>query len=747
MLRSVFFLFCFGSFSFAFRFSFLNLEYQEETNIDGLPVDLWANTVEWEDTKTLFYLDYYFTTEDFKPRDTLTPNQIPVRIEVLGVTTSSGTETEIFHQVYEVLDFRVFSELPLETFSLPEYMTCTGAKSAVWNIDFPHIPPSMAYTVERVSHNVGGKTTVELASVYLDSERRLLRVDQAGSTSISDFSTGLEHYIDDKGCGTRAIIPDNVPSAGSANGVIYLSDRTEVSYLKNDYSYIGYKKFRGILTHAFSSKKGSELITAYVSMNSMTPLGLKIYETGTGLTTHFNIFEFTDLLQYSKEYPFGIEQCRKPALDRDVMIAFSIQGYGQDFQHELELDPKITTDELRNNLAGLIPCSPLQIITRDIVVVEQNLYWLITLLHEYADNKVAKVENNVAAQSASDLSEAVVNLVFEGRFVYTSNIWYWDGIELFAVSVHSGAELLYLSIHSDITYTYEMEFGKCVEKFEDDAELLARSSIHECGQECSDRRSVSCTSFEYVPSSMSCYLSWSEKFPKLIESSGCSVYRRHYKSYFAKEEGFVLQKRDDVTYKKTDHLEGCAKLCMEEKTFHCESFDYCYDESRCQLYDTHFYSKDASPISGQESVLCSHFSRLLRDYDTSYQKDFVSEYAVEVQTKSYEECSYLCSKDEDGCTAFTYCDPSGTCKMLPSSQADTATFTTVNANCTLAVARGIINTADGAGAVSETFKSSSGSTYSGGAMFGLAVAMLAVGAGSAGLAYFLLQHFNIWKGF
>ena len=32
-------------------------------------------------------------------------------------------------------------------------------------------------------------------------------------------------------------------------------------------------------------------------------------------------------------------------------------------------------------------------------------------------------------------------------------------------------------------------------------------------------------------------------------------------------------------------------------------------------------------------------------------------------------------------------------------------------------------------------------------MFGLAVAMTTVGAGLAGLVYFLLQHFDVWKGF
>ena len=726
----------------------------DDSEIDGLPVDHWQSCMSWDDDKDTFLVDYYFTKEDFKPRDSHTPSQIPVRAEVRGVSMKSGKSRD-FHHVYEFLDFRAFLSLPFETYSLPDFMDCNGENS-VWTSKFPTLPQSMSYTVEKVEHSTNGNVKVTLETVHLDGRSQLLRVDREGSTSISDFNTGVEYLIDGNKCTVRPISPDNVLSAENDNGVIRMIKRPEIDYLSYEYKYSGYKKFRDISTHAFAFRGHDIDFEAYVGLDHKTPLGVKVTDRNTGLFTQYNIFEFVEFSNHQIENPFDVQQCKSTEDMWDLTIIF------QSYDYSLIGDARSFGNALRIKAAEVAGCSPVQISSKDLEQQDSKIFWMVRILEKDPDNAHANVpvQKNVGVKSAEEIYIDLRVAVREGRFEYEYE--YYGLYSLYkmrktfvGIDSQGSYDQMHLEVQGDTNYHYEKQDGKCVKKFEEEADMSTKNSVHECANHCVNSRNVACSLYEYIASTKTCQISWSEAPTELIESADCEVYQRSYIDYFIAKYGEVLMKKDDVIFKKAKDSEECAKKCMEETGFGCESFDYCEAEGRCQLYDTHYYSKDANPKAGEDYLTCTHYSRTHDLYEYYRGKDFVSEYAVEVQTKDNFHCSQLCTNDEDGCMAFKFCWPDlktnpdalGTCRLLPSSQAGKVTFKSDDErDCYLAVARGVSK--KGGNLSSKAEKASSESrSYSGGAMFGLAVAMTTVGAGLAGLIYFLLQHLNVWKGF
>ena len=728
----------------------------DDSEIDGLPVDHWQSCMSWDDDKDTFLVDYYFTKEDFKPRDSLTPSQIPVRAEVRGVSMKSGKSRD-FHHVYEFLDFRVFNALPLETFSIPDFMDCNGGDS-VWASKFPTLPQSMKYTVEKVEHSTNGNVKVTLETVHIDGRSQLLRVDREGSTSISDFNTGVEYLIDGNKCTVRPISPDNVLSAENDNGVIRMIKRPEIDYLSYEYKYSGFKKFRDIKTNAFAFRGQDTDFEAYVGLDYKTPLGVKVTDRNTGLFTQYNIFEFVEFSNHQIENPFDVQQCKSTNQILHLTITLQAKGNGY-IEETVGTDTRSVGNALRIKAAEIAGCSPVQIVSKDIDIVENNIYWSMWILEQDAKNAHANVpvQQNVRVKSKKEINNDLRNAVKEGRFEYVTQSNLYFEREFVAIYVQRSYDQANAAVRvqGDMNYHFQRLKGKCVKKFKEGADMTTTNSVHECAQACVDSRNVPCSLYEYIASTKTCQISWSEAPTELIQSADCEVYQRSYMYHFRPVPGEVLMKKDDVMYRRAKDSEECAKKCMEETGFGCESFDFCEAEGRCQLYDTHFYSKDANPVSGADYLTCTHYTLMEDLYDYYPKKDFVSEYAVEVQTKNVIHCDYLCTSDEDGCMAFTFCWPDlttnpdglGTCRLLPSSQAGKVTFKSSNDPlCGLSVARGVSK--KGGKLSSKAEKTSSESrSYSGGAMFGLAVAMTTVGAGLAGLVYFLLQHFDVWKGF
>lgn len=731
------------------------VEYIGQTDIDGLAVDHFQSCLAWDDVKATFLLDYYFTTEDFLPRDKLTPKQIPVRAAVKGQIEKTGNPVS-FEHVYEYLDFRVFPFLPNETFGLPEFLQCVETAD-VWQRPFPDLPTAMSYTVETVKESKNGDVDVQLAHVHLSTDWRIIRVDQGRTSSICDFSTGVEYVIDDIGCNARPISPVNVAWALDSNGVIKMKDRPEVFYLKQKYFYAGMSKFRELSSYSYAAFVDDESIQAYVAIDDDTPLGLHVVNSVDSTSTYYNIFNFDSTSSRTLEHPFDIQRCVDSSEIKDFTIKLETSYFSGYFENkEAAIVLNVVQTALRNKAAEAVNVSPLQFIGKDISVEDDELYWVGGVLGLDSLSERAKVENQLDLKSVREIETSILNSFYDGKFTFDIpyNSRYLSKIPLVGLSFLYSWNDYILTVSSDTKYNFELVFAKCVKEFQDKAQKTIKHNLHECAQACTDSMHVSCTVFEYVEKTKTCQLSWASEAPELVDGKDCVVYRRKHILDFTPYDGVLLMKDDEVNYKRANDAEECAKLCVEETGFHCESFDYCTSEKRCQINKSHYFDGEKNPEPGDKVVQdCKHYSRYYDDYNTYYNKDFEAPEYLSVKAETFGHCQFLCSKDEDGCMAFTFCYPDyskdeteGTCKILASSQAKNMKIKSTDGGCTFAIAPGVQNTKAGEKPPSLGAKSED-AQYNTGAMLGLALAMLVAGAGVTGLTVFLLRYFKIWEGF
>ncbi|RUS90028.1 hypothetical protein EGW08_002215 [Elysia chlorotica] len=384
-------------------------EYKGETMLDGLNVTHWQSCLSWQDVNATFTLDYYFTHPDFKALGATTPRQVPIRAVVKGVINQGGDTEKNFHHIYEYLNLRAFDRLAPETFSLPDFMVCQG-ESTRWTHDFPSLPDSMSYTLEKVSVESGGDRSpmgeIKVTRVFEDAKRKLVRIDHAGITSISDFSTGVEYIIQPNSCSTRPINPDNVISASEEGGLIKIKDRPEINYLKREFRFTGPKLFREISALAFAGTKpeSDEVLEAYVAVNDRRPLGIVVKNSSSGSKTYYNIFKFkkTAYPIHDNQDPFDIRRCA----DSNKITDFDITlKYDSNYKGNIENWNEAIIYALRDYISEVAGCSVLQISIRDqhITAFGQELQWSGFFLDATPNVKRAKVETNCQSNRTMNL--------------------------------------------------------------------------------------------------------------------------------------------------------------------------------------------------------------------------------------------------------------------------------------------------------------------------------------------------------
>ncbi|GFO46600.1 EF-hand domain-containing protein d1 [Plakobranchus ocellatus] len=725
--------------------------YKGQTIIDGLPVDRWQSCITWDDVGATFTLDYYFTTESFKPRDLLTPRQIPVRAEVMGIVKKGNAKARQIHHVYEYLDFRVFDRLNWDTFSLPDFMICSGERS-VWNRGFPIPPDSMSYTVEKVVSTLSNPSDkdakVDLSTVYYDARRRLVRVDKESYTTIIDFSTGLEYGFDQSGCTIRAIDPARVSWAVKEDGVIKMVDMDEIALMRNMFYFTGYKLFRGVQTLAFAGNVKGYQLEAYLSLDGQTPLGLKVKTVSTDSFITYNIFNFLASSQRSKEHSFDVSKCVKSDNTIQRVITWTPQ---RQFYNSIE---SLDVEDLRVKVAEFLGISSLQIVTEDYAfdTVEGTFHWFVSFLGFDSQQSQAKVENQLPIKSLPLIDYTVIQAERGRTLQCTVSLGLYGSSLMIATDIIFSGSSVRLGIESHIEYSYSVSTGKCAKIFEDKETFINAKNEHECGKACVDLKVIPCTMFQYTKATQACQLSWMEKRPELVRTPGCNFHGRMYRFRFRRYTGTVLIARSDSAYREASDDETCAKHCMEEKNFFCESFDYCETEKRCQIYDTHYFSDEATPQKSDQSLRCTHYSRSYSSQFTySPSRDFHSAEAIDLTIDYTSSCAYMCLTLEGGCAAFSDCSEGREirCKLLPATKAQTAVFGIDNSSCMTGIPRGNVGIGKIALSAAQSIQTGSdgGSRYTGAEMFGLSVAMALVGVLCAILTVILLQRFNMWEGF
>lgn len=168
------------------------------------------------------------------------------------------------------------------------------------------------------------------------------------------------------------------------------------------------------------------------------------------------------------------------------------------------------------------------------------------------------------------------------------------------------------------TSDYEMKKGLTV--------LSSSNAIYqniytadECGKLCNNYNAFSCKSFDYCDDLSTCYLGKTHFYdvPKANRqlTPSCNHYSRNYVYDFKKTQRKTIANRDDRVIAGIS-VTQCAKLCVEEETFNCASFDYCGNVTECRLSTASM--KNIGQISVTPSLYCDVYNRETFPDGTAY---------------------------------------------------------------------------------------------------------------------------------
>ncbi|KAK3607662.1 hypothetical protein CHS0354_010649 [Potamilus streckersoni] len=111
-------------------------------------------------------------------------------------------------------------------------------------------------------------------------------------------------------------------------------------------------------------------------------------------------------------------------------------------------------------------------------------------------------------------------------------------------------------------------------------------SSDECAKLCTDYDGFNCKSFDFCDDISTCFLGKTHYYdvPKanIQTDPMCSHYSLKYLYDFQKYSRKVIQNLDDRIIAGVS-VDQCAKLCVDEETFSCASFDYCGNVTECRL--------------------------------------------------------------------------------------------------------------------------------------------------------------------
>ena len=290
-----------------------------------------------------------------------------------------------------------------------------------------------------------------------------------------------------------------------------------------------------------------------------------------------------------------------------------------------------------------------------------------------------------------------------------------------------------------------------------------RLGLKECAERCLDELLFPCEAFSYCSKESSCelygefpridteHVSDDGRVPNYRTEANCDTYVRSYLHNFEHHPGRVssmISTDSDVEIADVTGRENCAKLCMNRDDFQCEAFDFCSPgplTGSCILRRRHW--RDFT-WSGEvkDNVACSHYSRnYIWDYTRS---NGITSFPVAsrvINAGGVESCAYQCSSSPD-CDSFHFCESGEVCEYLDTRERKpTLQDITPMYRCYTFVQKETVDVKTRHDALVDKLGRTpplSISGYSGGAMAGLAVAMLVVGAA---LCFLGLYAWTAWK--
>ncbi|CAH1776288.1 unnamed protein product [Owenia fusiformis] len=335
----------------------------------------------------------------------------------------------------------------------------------------------------------------------------------------------------------------------------------------------------------------------------------------------------------------------------DFQIIFLADNATTDASFEELLYIDDVTDavvEAIHNATG-IPLLRFSQTTSRVEASDRKIYLTSTLLPSPPSTRLRLISRNEAWRKIS-------NAVFAGNLKVILN-------EMTLTASDLRKDILRSDVRGHLVNdVYMGKFGKDVSQmvFVDPLKVIKGIPIQECAKRCIMNLEFNCESFNYCPSVGDCLLSnlhspVSEKTGSFKNHSFCDHYTRAYsKSHFSNIPGKVIQlKNDKIIHQHS--VDSCAKVCLDETDFKCQSFDFCISSGICMLSRLHMTDEEATVLPINNT--CAHWSRSLLGQFKPYQdKSIRSGVTLSIGGVSKEACAKTCLEEtEFVCKSFDYC--------------------------------------------------------------------------------------------
>ncbi|KAJ8306626.1 hypothetical protein KUTeg_017171 [Tegillarca granosa] len=169
-------------------------------------------------------------------------------------------------------------------------------------------------------------------------------------------------------------------------------------------------------------------------------------------------------------------------------------------------------------------------------------------------------------------------------------------------------------------------------------------SANQCAKLCVDLNEFNCKSFDYCDDIGSCFLGKTHYFdaPKsnIKADPMCNHWSRNYLGDFKYTKRKIIPMRDDRVIDGVS-VAQCAKLCVQEESFSCASFDYCGNYTECRLSSA--TTKGVGQVTLEASAYCDVYSRQSFPDGTAYVANYQMYYGPPKKSSGYGTASHKIS--------------------------------------------------------------------------------------------------------
>lgn len=689
----------------------------EQTTRRSIPVNHFRSCQSWPELAAVFQIDYYIRVPSFEPGIVYDPafKEVPILAEIEGHIQMNTSQPLYFKHQYSFFDFHPHIERNPLLYSIPEGVYC---KDQMLFPSMPKVPPSFSFVEESVYPELRFGVTTRL---HYSSELKATRVDLANAPQLTnidvnnpvniihDFNNGVGYVIDDVrgdctlySIGNSPVDIDATSFVSSAGSLLRLKEPNEIFYLDDTYVYAGQRVRRGIVCDVYASKRTDiKLPPAF----NATPEYI-LFETYI-MNTRVQIDESSDLREQfviiaidasAPDFPLTIKNefynfDSKPLTERnfDLSKCFKEKDkiqFAVRYSYPLGLDKENFEKFFKGQIQAkfretilnsfkIFHASPLRLLPTSVETFNET-FVIFSALTSYPEpikqfQFKQKIKINVPGGKyvvkALNPEECAFICLNESVFdVFNYKCMSFD----FCASPVGGVCSFYnASVVTDPSIVVQGEGSECdhYSKIVMNSDGASVQTLYRSVEESVARKQFD---VEFLTPDSGLVVNFRARdvytvhFDRTSDQNaqGFTSFFKQFIAYSKDIDFNVDEIKKNVTIflrtKSGISVDECARLCLREPAFDCQSMSYDYPSQDCKWSSlVAAYEPDDLTKIPYLTARNGH-SFFLRDllfnyYEFPYQVATITDYKV-VEVQSKQICAYYCDVEADfKCRSFNFC--------------------------------------------------------------------------------------------